>query len=413
MLAERIDPDWQWKRYRNVELTRDDGPKLSYATTYFPVSDAPTLHRSLAKAFEDQRFKTTEIKDRDLRRRRRKQFLEHWLTYFGKLTADKAVIADEVKDKFSPQLKGEFPSNDVMGKIQEQFTGNQFDEFEFNKQAGFVWWIVQVFDALRSRDLNPAEVDALDAATIIMIDVPNPAKVASDEDNFFPFQRAILDPQPPRTESYIQRQIPREQDTWSVNYLELLEVLATTIRTKLQDGVKLTFADLEPQKESVTAFTLGEVKLGEATLTGFPFLDVPRGRTGSRLSHEIELDKETPLNLKIETVLQPKDLLSFIWMLCAEELVELPEFEFEPCQNFDECGNVLKRPRVRICQHCNRQVIQRASTYVLYKKSDDDGVDDVGCAKSSSRAHEARPHQRKYCAPSCDAKKRAKSRKST
>jgi len=377
MLAGRIDPDWRWTRYRKVELSRDDGPKLSYAITYFPTSDAPTLHRSLAKAFEDQRFKTTEIKDRDLRRSRRKQFLEHWLTYFGLLDS------------------------------------NDFNEFEFNTEAGFVWWVVQVFDALRSRDLNPAEVDALDAATTIMIDVPNPAKVASDESNFFPFQRAILDPQPPKTESYIKRQISREQDTWSVNYLELLEVLATTIRTKLQDGVKLTFAELEPRKESVKAFVLGEAKLGEATLTGFPFLDVPRGRTGSRLSHEIELDKESPLNLKIETVLQPKDLLSFIWMLCAEELVELPEFEFEPCQNFDECGNVLKRPRVRICQHCNRQVIQRAATYALYKTTDDDDVADVTCDKSSTRAHEARPHRRKYCAPSCDAKKRAKAAKST
>ena len=371
MLAGRIDPDWRWTRYRKVELSRDDGPKLSYAITYFPTSDAPTLHRSLAKAFEDQRFKTTEIKDRDLRRSRRKQFLEHWLTYFGLLDS------------------------------------NDFNEFEFNTEAGFVWWVVQVFDALRSRDLNPAEVDALDAATTIMIDVPNPAKVASDESNFFPFQRAILDPQPPKTESYIKRQISREQDTWSVNYLELLEVLATTIRTKLQDGVKLTFAELEPRKESVKAFVLGEAKLGEATLTGFPFLGSQRGRSGSRSDRDIRLED----TYAIETVLQPKDLLTYIWMLCAEELTELPDVEFEPCKNFDECGNVLKRDRARACKHCNKLVVQRNSTYLLYKKSNADYADYFECSKSLTKIHEVRKHQREYCTQNCSAKKRSKTSK--
>ena len=108
---ERIDPDWQWTRYRKVDLSRDDGPRLSYAIKYRPASEAATLHRSFAKAFADQRFKTTEIKNRALRKKRREQFLEHWLSSFGKLTADE----------------------------------NEFNEFEFNKEAGFVWWIVQVF----------------------------------------------------------------------------------------------------------------------------------------------------------------------------------------------------------------------------------------------------------------------------
>lgn len=288
MLVERIDPDWQWTRYRKVELSRDDGPRLSFSSKYRPASEAATLHRSLAKAFSDQRFKTTEIKDRQLRRSRRKEFLEHWLTSFGKLTADE--ISDDVKNEFAPQFKGEFPSNDVMGKIQIQF-----DEFHFNKEAGFVWWIVQVFDVLRSNNMDPAQVKDSDASGT-MLDVPNPAQVASDDDGFFPFQRAVLDPLPAPVldgtvndhSSYIQRNISRTQEIWSVNYFELLEVLGLTISQKLEGGIKLTFELLDHDSMPV-------VKV------------------------------ENPLDYmhKIDEVIQPKDLLSYIWILCAEELTEL------------------------------------------------------------------------------------------
>ena len=374
---ERIDPDWQWTRYRKVDLSRDDGPRLSYAIKYRPASEAATLHRSFAKAFADQRFKTTEIKNRALRKKRREQFLEHWLSSFGKLTADE----------------------------------NEFNEFEFNKEAGFVWWIVQVFNLLREEEMDPTKVGAVDAYGI-MIDVPNPAQVSSDGDDFFPFQRAALDPPPaPVTaldgtvndhSSYIRRNIPRDQETWSVNYAELIEVLGLTISKKLQDGVKLTFESLD--RETLPA-AKGSGEYKSYSVKGFPFLDVQRGRFGSRSDLDVN-----PLDYtyKIEAVLQPKDLLTYIWMLCAEELTELPDVDFEPCKNFDECGNVLKRSRFRACQHCNKMVIQRASTYVAINA---DYVENIQCLKSPTKAHEVRKHRREWCAPSCQSKKRAKTAK--
>ena len=410
MLVERINPDWQWTRYRKVSLSRDDGPKLSYPIKYRPTNDAATLHRSLAKAFSDQRFKTTEIKDRDLRRSRRKQFLEHWLTSFGKLK-DEIIIPLGV--------------------------GDGFDEFHFNKEAGFVWWIVQVFDALRSDSRVTADIQAVDAYGI-MIDVPNPAKVASDDDDFFPFQRAALEPPPAPVasvdgktvndhSSYIQRNIPRDQETWSVNYAELLEILGLTISGRLQDGVKLTLESMDRETMPVAK---GTGDYDGYTITGFPFLDAQRGRFGSKGDKKFgsKDDKKnvnpTEFTYKIESVLQPQDLLTYIWMLCLEELTELHDVEFDPCKNFNECGNVLKRDRARACKHCNKlvvqhkeagfvwwSVVQRNSRYAIAKKADADYVDYVECSKSLTKVHEVRKHRREWCGTSCQSKNRAKTSK--
>jgi len=411
MLVERINPDWQWTRYRKVSLSRDDGPKLSYPIKYRPTREASTLHRSFAKAFSDQRFKTTEIKDMKLRRSRRKQFLEHWLTSFGKLK-DEIVIP--------------------LG------AGDGFDEFHFTKEAGFIWWIVQVFDLLRSDSRVTVDVQAVDAYGI-MIDVPNPAQVASDDDDFLPFQRAIVEPPPPVTAingkvndhgSYIKRNIsrdPREQETWSVNYAELLEILGLTISERLQDGVKLTLESMDHENMPVAK---GTGDYSGYTIKGFPFLDARRGGFGGKGDKAFgsKDDKKhvnpTEFTYKIESVLQPQDLLTYIWMLCLEELTELLDVEFDQCTNFDECGNVLKRDRARACKHCNKivvqhkeagfvwwSVIQRKSTYAHAKKTNADYVDYVECSKSLTKVHEVRKHRRIWCAPSCESKQRSKTSK--
>ena len=197
------------------------------------------------------------------------------------------------------------------------------------------------------------------------------------------------------------------------------KILGLTISKKLQDGVKLTFESLNPEtrpkEQVVKGFKLGEAKLGEATFTGFPFLDVQRGRSGSRSDRKIKKEelgnKSNPLTYKIETVLQPKDLLTYIWMLCAEELTELPDVEFEPCKNFDECGNLLKRDRARACKHCNKLVVQRNATYVVTKKSNAGYADYFECSKSLTKVHEVRKHQREYCTQNCSAKQRSKTSK--
>ena len=378
MLVERIDPDWQWSRYRKVELSRDDGPKLSYSSKYRPTSEAVTLHRSFSKAFADQRFKTTEIKDRQLRRSRRKQFLEHWLTSFGKLTAD-----------------------------------HDFDEFEFNKEAGFVWWVVQVFDVLRAKNMDPVKVKPYEAFST-MLDVPNPAQVASDGDEFFPFQRAALDsPRAPVTmldssgndhSSYIRRNISRDQETWSVNYSELLEVLGLTISKKLQDGVKLTFESMNRETMPVPK---GSDDFKGISVEGFPFLNVPRGRYGTRGG---KVENLLDLKHKINMVLQPENLLNYIWMLCAEELTELPDVVFENCKGFEFCGNTIKRPALRPCKYCRLEVSLHSDQTVRDSAPILANVHDVtgDCDKSPTNRHEVRKHNRDWCSKSCQHRNRSK-----
>jgi len=396
MLVERIDPDWQWTKYRKVLLSRDDGPKVSYPSKYRPAAEASTLHRSFAKAFNSDerrdrfdayRFTTTKIKNRDELRDKQNQLHENWLTSFGKLK-------DEIIIPLGP--------------------GDEFDELHFNKEAGYVWWIVQVFDVLRANNMDPEKVKAYDAFGT-MIDIPNPAQVASDDDNFFPFQRAVLDPPPdPVTaidgtvndhSSYIRRNIPRDQDTWSVNYSELLEVLAITISRKLQDGINLSFESLDRDTMPVAKGS-GDSK--GISITGFPFLNVPRGRYGNRGG---KVDNPLDFTHKIDAVLQPKDLLTFIWMLCAEELTELPHVVFENCKAFEFCGNTIKRPALRPCKYCRLQVSLYSDPTVndgepiLANVHDVHGVT-VDCDKSGDGQHEWSKPRRDWCSSACQHKNR-------
>jgi len=379
MLVERIDPDWQWTKYRKVSVSDKGVLKPSYAIEYQPVLEASTLHRSLAQAYQDHRASGKKIQE----------VLENWISRFGLISG----------------------------------TMELFDGTEFMKEASQVWWIVQVFNVLRTHEnpdrtigIDPALVKSTDAVTL-RLDIPNPGWLVGMDGDFVPYNWAIIKPPPEPTkmsdgttndhnDNISERKIGKDQIKWNVTYLELLEILGLTISKKLQDGVKLTFEALT-QKPTKKAFVLGEAKLGEATLTGFPFLGSQRGRSGSRSDRDIRLED----TYAIETVLQPKDLLTYIWMLCAEELTELPDVEFEPCKNFDECGNVLKRDRARACKHCNKLVVQRNSTYLLYKKSNADYADYFECSKSLTKIHEVRKHQREYCTQNCSAKKRSKTSK--
>ena len=56
MRIEKINPDWQWTRYRKVTVTRDS-LITSYEQKYRPAFDADTLHRRLAKAYDDRRIR--------------------------------------------------------------------------------------------------------------------------------------------------------------------------------------------------------------------------------------------------------------------------------------------------------------------------------------------------------------------
>ena len=105
---ERIDPDWQWTKYRKVSLSEKEGLRPSYAIKYQPILEASTLHRSLAQAYQAHRASGKKIQE----------VLEDWITRFG-----------------------------LISGTMELFDGN-----EFMKEASQVWWIVQVFDVLRNHE---------------------------------------------------------------------------------------------------------------------------------------------------------------------------------------------------------------------------------------------------------------------
>ena len=382
MLVERIDPDWKWSRYRKVEMIlSDDGLKVSYkvsyASTYRPVSDASTLHRSLAQAYQDHRASGKKIK----------AVLEDWLSRFGLLTG-------------------------VVGT----FSGN-----EFMREASQVWWIVQVFNVLRNYEhldssigVDPAAIKGTDAITL-RLDIPNPGWMVDMDENSIPYFWAIVKPSPEPTamidgtirdhsDNISERNIEKSKVKWRVTYLELLEILGLTISQKLQGGMKMTFESLDRETMPVVKGS-GDYK-GYA-VKGFPFLNVPRGRYGTR-GGKIE----NPMNYtyKINPVLQPQDLLTYIWILCAEELTEIPSVDFDSCKNFEICRSVIKRSRSRSCKHCREMV------HVLQGEDSTDAVGNtvptlaskdsvngltVACDKSPTNRHEVRKPKQEYCSSTC------------
>ncbi len=193
----------------------------------------------------------------------------------------------------------------------------------------------------------------------------------------------------------------------SGNYSELLEVLAITIRGKLQDGINLSFEQLDRETMAVAK---GSGDSQGISITGFPFLNTPRGRYGNRGG---KVDNPMEFTHKIDAVLQPKDLLTFIWMLCAEELTELPDVVFENCKAFEICGNTIKRPTVRRYRNCKLGVSLYSDPTVndgepiLANVHDVHGVT-VDCDKSGDDRHEWSKPRRDWCSSACQHKNRKK-----
>ena len=402
MRIEKINPDWQWTRYRKVTVTRDS-LITSYEQKYRPASDAVTLHRRLAKAYDDRRIRRVKIYD----------VLENWLSLFG-------VLSGDIED---------------------------LDKNDFMKEAGQVWWIVQVFNALRNYEydgtvgLDPTTIKNSNALEI-RINVPNPSRVAGPGDGFFPYDWATRPPLEPETAISgntiaeivytSERNISANQGIWQVTYFDLLEVIAKTIHRKVQGSVEITFGAL-------STIVLEEQGVNPADFT---FLNVSRDKFGSS---KIPEKNANPTNntYRIEPVLQPKDLLGYIWMLVAEEFTEIPTVNFENCKGFNNCGNVLKRTRSRSCRYC-RLMVYAVTSYQIgdIEKNDDlinqavpihlrreewgdsgkrvvegimtlvsnangNGEDDY-CAKSPNNLHSMRKYQRKWCSSTCQVKNRKK-----
>ena len=407
MRVEKLNPDWQWTRYQKVTATRDNFI-TSNEQKYWPGLDGETLHRRLSRAYDDQRIRQIKIVD----------IVSNWLSEFGVLS----------------------------GGIDE------FDEHGFIQEAGHVWWMIQVFNVLRSYEyygavgLDPAAIDSTDALTL-MLNVPNPRRIKGADSNFPPYEwatRPALETKASLTENVInqnfqasERNLSIKSATWQITYLDLLEVLAITIRKKLNDNVQLDFETLNSKEITHT-----ETQSETALLREFSFLNVPRDANGIRTQPKISIEEQaTPLGYgyKIDAVLCPKDLLAYIWLLVAEEFTEIPNVDFVNCKGFADCGNTLKRARSRPCKHCQKSVysvtsyqssdlsqtddlinqavpvhLQREEwgdsenstiqgvTVLVHK--DDDGRETDLCTKSPDELHEQETSKKEWCNPTCRSK---------
>lgn len=407
MHVEKLNPDWQWTRYQKVTATRD-----SFITSneqkYWPGLDGETLHRRLSRAYDDQRIRQIKIVD----------IVSNWLSEFG-------VLSGDIDD---------------------------FNEHGFIQEAGHVWWMIQVFNMLRSYEyygdvgLDPAAIDSTDALTL-MLNVPNPRRIKGADSNFPPYEwatRPALEAKASLTGNVInqnfqasERNLSIKSATWQITYLDLLEVLAITIRKKLNDNVQLDFESLNSKE-----ITRNETQSETAPLREFSFLNVPRDANGIRTQPKISTEGQaTPLGYgyKIDTVLCPKDLLAYIWLLVAEEFTEIPNVDFVNCKGFSNCENTLKRARSRACKHCQKSIysvtsyqssdlsqaddlinqavpvhLQREEwgdsenstvqgvTVLIHK--DDDGRETDLCNKSPDGSHEQETPKKEWCSPTCRSK---------
>lgn len=404
MRIKKLNPDWQWTRYQKVTATRDNFI-TSNEKKYWPGLDGATLHRRLSRAYDDQRIRQIRIVS----------VVADWLSKFGVL----------------------------WGSIDD------FDERRFIREAGQVWWVVQVFNMLRNYEyygevgLNPAAIESTDALTLIL-NVPNPRRVKGMDNNFPPHEWATRPPLESETSltgndidqnfQASERNISTKAATWQITYLDLLEVVAITIRKKLQGRVELDFESLNSK-----VFTHSKTQPETATRTEFSFLNVPRDKNGIRTQPKIPFEEQNnPLGYgyKIDAVLRPKDLLGYIWLLVAEEFTEIPNIDFVNCKGFSNCGNTLKRARSRACRHCQKFVysvtsyqssdlaqtddlinqavpvhLQREEwgdsknstvqdvTVLIHKNSN--GRESDLCDKSPDSLHEQRAPQKEWCSPTC------------
>ena len=407
MRVEKLNPDWQWTRYQKVTATRDNFI-TSDEQKYWPGLDGETLHRRLSRAYHDQRIRQIKIVD----------IVSTWLTEFGVLSGD----------------------------IDE------FDEHGFIQEAGHAWWMIQVFNMLRSYEyygdvgLDPAAIKSTDALTLIL-NVPNPRRLKGVDNNFPPYEwatRPALEEKTSLTRNVTnknsqasERNISIKSATWQITYLDLLEVLAITIRKKLKGKVEIDFESLQSEEIPHT-----ETQSETAPLREFNFLNVPRNENGIRMQPKLPTgEQDIPLDYgyKIDAVLYPKDLLAYIWLLIAEEFTEIPNVDFVNCKGFDKCENTLKRARSRACKHCQKSVYPVTSyqssdlsqaddlinqavpvhlrreewgdgenstvqgvTVLIHK--DDDGRETDLCNKSPDGLHEQQTPEKEWCSPACRSK---------
>jgi len=379
MKIERINPDFEWTRYRNITAV-EDAASVSFPQRYKAPYASSTAHRRLSKAYADNAVSPLAHAHKEAG-----FVIAHWLGDYGFLTTE--FRNESSATPYVLSASSEKSAGDILTTGKGVFEFDQVRNpllFEhFFSTAGEVWWTVQVLAALRNTEhdgkigLNPKEITRL-ASKSINVTIPNPERVLNPR---FPTSGGAREF---NNSDFLEPD--RSADTWTINYLDVLSFVSDLIRTRLEGRVDLAFENSQYPNN---------------------FADSPRDREGSlqgtkrdSAGNFLETRSDTDTH-KVQGVLQPKDLTAFIWLLLAEDFEEIPNFEYDNCNGYDDreiedadgrtrtvlgCGNVLKRRRVRACLHCNAMV----SVHDL---------DSEECPKNGLHSH--RKHQRSWCSLSC------------
>ena len=380
MQIQAINPDFEWKNYRKV--TSGTGEiTASFPKVYKPVIAATTAHRRLAKIYEDGILSpaSDNMKDGSF-------LIGQWLNLYGLLYSNEDVNLTDIKDEKSENFKVNLLTN-----------RNFFDDFFTH--AGIVWWIVQVFNLFRRAKykekigLDPNKITTKEAASLILT-VPNPLRVRPSLSSNLTFTPATWAARKISDHETTQSQgnLNSISTTWNVSYLDLINLVKETIQKNLEALNEFKFKNLN-------------IDLIENPLDLDGKKEIPGNKIRTR---------------KIQTVTPPKNLITFIWFLLAEEFTEIPNIDFENCNGyFDKevsdkdgslkkisgCKNVLKRSRFRPCIYCNELVYKRKekpeNNNGRLLLATEQGITVCTNTNNPEKFHKHRQHKRRWCSQSC------------
>ena len=258
----RINPDFTWDRIApNTESGR---------IQWRPPYEAPALHLTLADRYQE--------------------------------VLDKVVSPDEFRDRWLKDF-GEFYGDDSPGYIED---------------ARRVWWIVQVLNIFSENNIDPEQIQVLEADRIRLA-VPNP----------------MYGMNPPEDE---QRQVApdvtynvRGKYAWTADRLAWEHLRSNDPATWETSYSVLLIALMESIDDG----------LGENTQSRYesPW-NIKRDKFGRRMSGKVETATH-----RFQRVIEPGNLIGYIWLRIADHFEDGVNLKYYHCDGFERCGMWMVKPR--------------------------------------------------------------------
>jgi len=258
----RINPDWGWER---ISPNTESG-----STRWRPPFEAPALHLTLADRYQEVLDKVVSADD----------FRERWVKDFG------------------------------------EFYGTGFPEYL--EEARRVWWVVQVLNVFSENNIDPEQIQVLEADSI-RLTVPNPMYGMNPPEDE---QRQVA---PDVTYSvrgeyawFADRQAwddlrSNEAATWKTSWGVLIQVVMESIDKYLEYNTHSTYE------------SPGNIK---------------RDKFGRRMSGKVKTATH-----RFQRVIEPGNLIGYIWLRIADHFDDGINLKYYHCDGFDRCGMWMVKPR--------------------------------------------------------------------